>query len=377
MENTPQQSENSLQQQIEYYLSDTNLSRDQFFYNKIENSEDGFLDIEFIEKCNKIKKLGVSREQILEAVKTSEIVEANEDGTALRRTGNKALPEFRAQKKLKTAAAPAGVAVNNQTKEAPAVNSRFLNPVILFIRNIENLTRKNGRELEDLIGKKYDIKVPFARIGHSSAEGGQVVLDANATPAEVVQELLTEGFQFNQKLIKFDKGTDRDRDHFFKDHSNHINRILKKKFGKKLARPERDMKRKWQGALSFLGIRYPSLDAFKSRFKGLITKTENGSEIPADGVDLLKELLKYHGKSESKLEGCVGFTVDFHPEFKNTRCFFIVKEGGEKEDFSYHKCIHNLVNKQATAPVIEAPEGDAVAQEEAPVAQEEAPAAQE
>lgn len=106
------------------------------------------------------------------------------------------------------------------------------------------------------------------------------------------------------------------------------------------------MKKKWQGALTFLGIRYPSLEAFKSRFKGLITKTKNGGEIPSDGVELLKELLKYHRRSEEKLEGCTGFTVDFHPEFKDTRCFFIVRENGENEDFSYHKCIHNFVNKR-------------------------------
>lgn len=342
MEKTP---ENTLQQQIEYYLSDTNLSRDQFFYTKIQNDPNGYVEISLIEKCNKVKKLGASTEEILEAIKSSEFIEANEEGTKVRRKDNKALPEFRAQKKLKVASKPSGVAVNNQEKEPRKKNDKFLQPLILFIRNIDNIPKKCGRDLEEELGKKFDLKVPFARIGNNSLDGGQVLLDKDNTPDEVVKDLLENGFEFKEKVIKFDLGTDRDRDHFFKEHSNHINRITKRKFGKKLARPERDMKKKWRGALTFLGIRYPTLDAFKSRFKGLITKTQNGGEISADGVELLKELLKYHHKSEEKLKGCTGFTVDFHPDFKDTRCFFVVKEGGEKEDFSYHKCVHNLVNK--------------------------------
>ena len=106
------------------------------------------------------------------------------------------------------------------------------------------------------------------------------------------------------------------------------------------------MKKKWVGALEFEGVKYPSLEAFKSRFKGLITKTKNGSDIPEDGKNLLSALLKYHKNSEAKLENLKAFTVDFHPEFSSTRCFFIVREDGTKEDFSYHKCIHNLINQK-------------------------------
>ena len=36
------------------------------------------------------------------------------------------------------------------------------------------------------------------------------------------------------------------------------------------------------------------------------------------------------------------FTVDVHPEYKDTRCFFAVKKDGKKEDFSVVKCINAL-----------------------------------
>lgn len=344
MENYAQLPE--LTKQLEYYLGDTNLSRDQFFHNKIQENDEGYLPIEFIEKCNKIILLEASRANILEAIKASTELEANESGDSVRRIGNKALPEFRAQKKLKTQGG--AVNVNNQTTESDATkpelvnDPKYMTPLILFIRDIEGL-EKNGRALEDAIGEKFQIKVPFARIG-TQGDGGHILFDKFTTDQKIVDDLVANGFKLGEKLIKLDLGTDRDRDCFLKEHGNHVNRIIKRKFGKKLGKAKRDMKKKWVGSLEFAGINYPSLEAFKSRFKGLITKTKNGSEIPEDGKNLLAGLLKHHKDSEKKLLNMKGFTVDFHPEFAATRCFFIIREDGTKEDFSYHKCIHNLVN---------------------------------
>ena len=36
------------------------------------------------------------------------------------------------------------------------------------------------------------------------------------------------------------------------------------------------------------------------------------------------------------------FEVGVHPDFEKTRCFFVVKKDGAKEDFSVTKCIANL-----------------------------------
>lgn len=285
----------------------------------------------------------------MEAIAKSDQLEANEAGDCVRRIGNKALPEFKAQKKLKTQSG--AVNVNNQNtepkkdgKKEDVEDPSILTPVILFIRDIEGLP-KNGRALEDAIGEKYQIKVPFARIG-TQGDGGHVLLDKFATDQSVIDELVKDGFELEGKKIKLDVGTDRDRDAFLKEHGNHVNRIIKRKFSKKLGRAKRDMKKKWVGALEFEGIKYPSLEAFKSRFKGLITKTKNGDEIPEDGKKLLAALLKHHNNSESKLSNLKGFTVDFHPEFSSTRCFFVIRQDGTTEDFSYHKCIHNFVNKK-------------------------------
>ena len=54
------------------------------------------------------------------------------------------------------------------------------------------------------------------------------------------------------------------------------------------------------------------------------------------------ELLKYHERGEEKLKDVKDFTVDFHPDYKMTRCFMVVKANGEMEDFSFHKCLNRL-----------------------------------
>ncbi len=45
----------------------------------------------------------------------------------------------------------------------------------------------------------------------------------------------------------------------------------------------------------------------------------------------LKDLLKFHDHGEQKLEKLNHFTVGIHPEYKTTRCFFIVREDGTQE----------------------------------------------
>ena len=71
-----------LRKQLEYYLSDENLSQDEFFHEQITKAPDGFLGLHLILKCNKIKKLGITEEKTLaEAVEGSLQIELNESRT--------------------------------------------------------------------------------------------------------------------------------------------------------------------------------------------------------------------------------------------------------------------------------------------------------
>lgn len=337
-------------EQLEYYLGDRNLERDEFFRNKITEGTDGYMSITHFENCNKIKKLGVGRVHIIDAIKASLELELNTEENQVRRKDNKPLPAQATEetlaapeKKLKTEnpeleqkQAEIATIVVEEEVEDPNV----FTPLILFVRDTEKLGRK-GREIEEAMGKKYLIKIPFVRIGKGD---GHLVLDKWATKAEIIKELTDTGFEYEGETITFDVGTDRDRDLFMKDHGRHVGKIVDKKFGKKFGRPKREVNKKWAGPVVFLERKYPNMDALKAIFKGIVMKTRNGVEVDEEQKKKLAGLLAFHSKAEEKLKGMTGFTVGFHPTYNKTRCFFVIKEDGTKDDFSFHKCVHNLVN---------------------------------
>ena len=78
--------------QMEYYLGDANLAKDDFFREKIEADKAGYIDLELFQKCNNIKKLNLTIEDIATACKESKVLELSEDSKQIRRVGNKALP---------------------------------------------------------------------------------------------------------------------------------------------------------------------------------------------------------------------------------------------------------------------------------------------
>lgn len=69
---------------------------------------------------------------------------------------------------------------------------------------------------------------------------------------------------------------------------------------------------------------------------------KDGERLSKLDQDFMQELLKFHSKSAEKSADLDGFEVGPHPDFPKTRCFFIVKKDGTKEDFSVSKCIQNL-----------------------------------
>ena len=84
----------AIKEQIEYYLSDENLKQDSFFHDKISENSNGYLDLDYLLKCNKIKKAGWTKEELIEGIKLSDIVELDNTNNKVRRKDNKPLPEL-------------------------------------------------------------------------------------------------------------------------------------------------------------------------------------------------------------------------------------------------------------------------------------------
>ena len=86
-------SKEEIQKEIENYLGDANLAKDDFFRNKIKENRDGYVKLEVFLNRNIIKKMQINTKKIMKACKGSDEVELNKDGDMVRRKGNKELPE--------------------------------------------------------------------------------------------------------------------------------------------------------------------------------------------------------------------------------------------------------------------------------------------
>lgn len=122
---------------------------------------------------------------------------------------------------------------------------------------------------------------------------------------------------------------------FWDKHGNHYTGILKKQ------KQERAAKDK---VITFMDKDYPDLERLKQVFRNIINSVANDQEITGESAKKLKALLGYHEKYALKNTDFKHFTVAVHPEFTDTRCFFVVKQDNTKEDFSFVKCINRLVS---------------------------------
>jgi hypothetical protein len=84
----------------------------------------------------------------------------------------------------------------------------------------------------------------------------------------------------------------------------------------------------------------------KSKSRAILNLKKDGEAIDGNDADFLKQLLELHEKKEQKLRDFERFEVGTHPGFDKTRCFFVVRKDGTKEDFSITKCIMKLEQAQ-------------------------------
>ncbi|XP_060730359.1 la-related protein 7 [Tachysurus vachellii] len=74
-----------VKRQVEFWFGDVNLHKDRYLKNVIVQSRDGYVDISLLTSFNKMKKLTTDSKLIARALKNSEVVEVNLEGTQIRR----------------------------------------------------------------------------------------------------------------------------------------------------------------------------------------------------------------------------------------------------------------------------------------------------
>merc|ERR1712183_446566 len=191
-----------------------------------------------------------------------------------------------------------------QEKNEDADKEKYFIPALLVIPDISSLP-KNGKLIEETIGKQYDVRVPYARINKMN---GHIVFDRNATEQSLLDRVLKEGFEFDGNKIDVIQASDRELNFFNKENLSYLDKIVKKKFGKQVKKAGKVAEKKLQNEVFFGGKRYNNFSGLQTEFKNIISKTRNGAKLETAQVDLLKEVLKYHEKGAEKLKGLKGFT---------------------------------------------------------------------
>jgi len=87
------------------------------------------------------------------------------------------------------------------------------------------------------------------------------------------------------------------------------------------------------------GIKFTNILKVKSKGRAIMNLKENGSKLEGYDEEFLKVLLSNHEKHADKMKDFDHFSVDTHPDYPNTRCFFVVRKDGSKEDFSMSRCV--------------------------------------
>merc|ERR1712166_927766 len=74
--------------QVEYYFSDANLKRDHFFQKEILKDPEGYISMEVLLRCNKLKQLTEDAQVVENALKASEAVSVSEDASKVKKKGD-------------------------------------------------------------------------------------------------------------------------------------------------------------------------------------------------------------------------------------------------------------------------------------------------
>ena len=362
----------AVKKQIEYYLSDKNLSNEDFFREKIAASKMGYIDLQLFLNCNKVKNMGIDIKDVVDAWGDSETVELSKDKKMIRRMKNKELParnEKGKKRDIKGQKKEEGKAENAENgaaeDEGGQVVQRDEQGRIIFVPqdfDMENtlilhfITKDHDqkadenykvawKDIEKLVKEQYDkVKVTYSR--GDKYEGHLSVSTHKSSKQQIEQLANLKGQLIGTKKFDFSKLEGEDLKDFWQKQGGHFNYCIapKLRLAKKNNRKTQDQKRddkakKQKKSYTIAGVYYMDINKVKSKARAILNNMKDDDKLSDNDADFLKEIVKFHQKADEKLKDYDGFVVGPHPEYPKTRCFFVIRKDGTKEDFSVSKCI--------------------------------------
>ena len=227
MDKVNQEKLNKIKYQVEYYLSDENLSKDKFFHELILKDievkfliKKGYFNIDIILSCNNIKKISATIEEIQEALANSNLLELGFEKTKIRRKDNKPLPELKLlQTKRKNENA------KDKDKDQDSDKDEELDNVILRIVPEKGDTDIKWQKINDNFKKdNQNLNVVYMRFNKN--EGNIGVSKSSSQDIEFRPELRIENVDFKVSVCQGE-----DLITFWKEHGSHLEHCLGKNKG--------------------------------------------------------------------------------------------------------------------------------------------------
>ena len=343
-----------IREQIEYYLSDDNLKKDSFFHQKISEDPNGYLEIDFILKCNKCKKAGWTKEEIKEAIKASAKLELDESGNKIRRKDNKPLPELALLSQKRKNEEENKKEENEENEESVELEKK--DPVILMF-TCEEQSFSNWKDIcKAFKDENPELKIIYSRFRDTL--GHLAVIPDKDYEVKFKDKFKYEGVEFTVKNCENEDLID-----FFKEHGNHYKMCLemhqrKNKKGKKnqsKGKNKKNKKAKKENTNNnntelkkevILGEqKFQDAALIKAETRKIINDTKDYEKLKDKDQKFILDLLKYHHNYEDKCKDLDYITVGKPENYDSSRCFIIVNKKNEKKDFSAQKCIENLIKK--------------------------------
>jgi len=86
---------------------------------------------------------------------------------------------------------------------------------------------------------------------------------------------------------------------------------------------------------------FTDIAKIKARSRRVLSTTKDWEKIQSPDDLFILDLLKHHKNHESKTNN-IDYITAGKSEHDYSRCFFVMKKDGSKEDFSIEKCINEL-----------------------------------
>ncbi len=325
-----------IKNQIEYYLSDKNLEGDEFFHNLISKDKDGYLDLEHILQCNKVKKENWTKEQILDSLKNNENIEIDLTKTKIRRKNNKPLPPLDENKLL--------ARKRNREKNTQKKNFKT-SPIIISITS-----EKESNINSEIIQSKFISLNPTFTIlftTFNKKEGHIVIIPSNDSN-DIIDKNFTNEFDIEGNIFKLKICEGEELKKFIEENKSKIDNFLNQNKNKKSKK-----KKKTNTTLNesvILGdIEYNDLGIIKEKIKEIMDQgKEKMVVLNEEQTKFIRDLVQFHPdkKIRKKTEEIPFIGVGKLVENEPKRGFFGLDENKEKQyNFLIYKCPERIMTE--------------------------------